>query len=194
MEEQMNTTAKVAKDKVEQGASEVAHSTWVEWLARIGYVARGVLYIVVGILAVQVALGVGGETTDKKGAIAVIGSQPFGKVLLILVSIGLDGYALWGRVRELLDPLKRGTDPKGIAQRIGYVVSALAYSSLLFPTIAFIRGGGSGGSSQASQDMTASLLSAPLGQWLVGIVGVIGMIGGLGQMYMAVSADFKKDQ
>jgi hypothetical protein len=193
MEEQMNTTAKVAKDKVEQGADEVAHSTWVEWLARIGYVARGVLYIVVGILAVQVALGVGGETTDKKGAIAVIGSQPFGKVLLILVAIGLAGYALWGLVRALLDPLKRGTDPKGIAQRIGYVVSALAYASLLFPTIAFIRGGGSGGSSQASQDMTASLLSAPLGQWLVGIVGVIGMIGGLGQMYLAVSADFKKD-
>jgi Domain of Unknown Function (DUF1206) len=189
----MNTTAKAAKDKVEQDANKVAHSSWVEWLARIGYVARGVLYIVVGILAVQVALGVGGATTDKKGAIAAIGAQPFGKFLLVLVAVGLAGYALWGLVRALLDPLKRGTDPKGLAQRIGYLVSALSYVSLIFPTIAFIRGVGGGGSSQASQDMTATLLSAPLGQWLVGVVGVIGMIGGLGQMYLAVSADFKKD-
>lgn len=189
----MSTTAQSAKNKVEQGANQVSHSTWVEWLARIGYVARGVLYIVVGVLAVQAALGVGGGTTDKKGAIATIGAQPFGKFLLVLVAIGVAGYALWGLVRALLDPLKRGTDPKGIAVRIGYLVSAFAYASLLFPTIAFIRGGGSSGTSQGSQDMTATLLSAPLGQWLVVLVGVIGMIGGLGQLYMAYSADFKKD-
>ena len=189
----MSTTAQSAKNKVEQTANEVSHSTWVDWLARIGYVARGVLYIVVGVLAVQAALGVGGGTTDKKGALETIGSQPFGKFLLVLVAIGLAGYALWGVVRSLLDPLKRGTDPKGIAVRIGYMVSAFAYASLLFPTIALIRGSGSSGPSQGSQDMTATLLSAPLGQWLVVLVGVIGMIGGLGQLYLAFSGDFKKD-
>ncbi|MEO8285351.1 MAG: DUF1206 domain-containing protein [Chloroflexota bacterium] len=189
----MNSTVKAAKDKVQQGGQEVAHSTWVEWLARIGYVARGVLYIVVGILAVQVALGVGGETTDKKGAIAAIGAQPFGKFLLVLIAIGLAGYALWGLVRAFLDPLKRGTDPKGLAQRGGYLVSALAYGSLILPTIAFIQGTGDSSNSQASQDMTARLLSVPLGQWLVGIVGIVGMIGGAGQLFMAFSADFKKD-
>jgi uncharacterized protein DUF1206 len=189
----MSTSAQSAKNKVEHGANEVSHSTWVEWLARIGYVARGILYIVVGVLAVQAAFGAGGETTDKKGAIETIGAQPFGKFLLVLVAIGLAGYALWGLVRALLDPLKRGTDPKGIAVRIGYLVSAFAYASLILPTISFIRGAGSSGSSQGSQDMTATLLSAPLGQWLVGLVGVIGMIGGLGQLYMAYSADFKKD-
>jgi hypothetical protein len=189
----MSANVDAAKNKVKQGAAKVTHSTWVEGAARIGYVVRGLLYIVVGILAVQVALGVGGQTTDKKGAIEVLGAQPFGKFLLVLIVIGLAGYSLWGFVRAFLDPLKRGTDPKGLAQRVGYLVSALVYGSLIFPTIAYLRGAGGGGSSQGSQDLTAKLLSVPLGQWLVGIIGLIGMVGGLGQIWQAVTADFKKD-
>ena len=137
----MNTTAKVAKDKVERGADEVAHSTWVEWLARIGYVARGVLYIVVGILAVQVALGVGGGNDRQKGR--------YRRDRLPAVwqsTAGVGGYRAC-RVRALgpgarsARPPQAWHRPQGHCQRIGYVVSALAYASLLFPTIAFIRGG-----------------------------------------------------
>jgi hypothetical protein len=189
----MSTNVDAAKSKVNQEATQVTHSAWVEGAARIGYVVRGLLYIVVGVLAVQVALGVGGQTTDKKGAIEVLGSQPFGKFLLVLIVIGLAGYSLWGFVRAFLDPLKRGTDPKGIAQRIGYLVSALVYGSLIFPTVDYLRGASGGGSSQGSQDLTAKLLSVPLGQWLVGLIGIIGMVGGLGQIWQAVTADFKKD-
>lgn len=190
----MGSKVEATKNKVSQEADKVARSNWVEAMARIGYVVRGVLYIVVGILAVQVALGVGGETTDKKGAIEAIGSQPFGKLLLVLVAIGLAGYSLWGLVRAFLDPLKRGTDPKGLAQRGGYLVSALAYGSLIPATIAFIQGtGNNGGNSQASQDLTATILALPFGQWLTALVGIIGMIGGIGQMYQGISTDFKKD-
>ncbi len=190
----MGANVEAAKNKVKQGAEEVSNSKWVEGLARIGYVVRGLLYIVVGILAVQVALGAGGETTDKKGAIEVIGVQPFGKVLLALMLLGLVGYSLWGFVRAFLDPLKRGTEPKGLAQRVGYLVSGLAYGSLVFPTLAYLQGsGGQGGSSQGSQDLTAKLLSVPMGQWIVAIIGIIGLLGGLGQMWLGISADFKKD-
>jgi hypothetical protein len=189
----MGANVDAAKGKVKQEASEVTHNRWVEGLARFGYVVRGLLYIVVGILAVQVALGMGGEATDKRGAIEVIGAQPFGKFLLVIMLVGLIGYSLWGLIRAFLDPLKRGTDPKGLAQRVGYVVSAFAYGSLIAPTFAYIQGGGQGGSSQGSQDITAKLLSVPFGQWLVAILGVVGMIGGLGQMWMAVTADFEKD-
>src|SRR6187549_2618386 len=116
-------TAKQVKDK----AKDVVAQPWVEVLARIGYVVRGVLYIVVGILAVQVALGAGGETTDKGGALTAIGIQPFGTVLLVLTIIGLAGYSLWGFIRAIFDPFNRGTSPRGIAQRLGYVVSAITY-------------------------------------------------------------------
>jgi hypothetical protein len=187
----MNVQA--AKRKVQQEAGIVTHNPLIEGLARAGYVARGLLYIVVGILAVQVALGLGGATTDKKGAIEVIGGQPFGKFLLVLVAIGLAGYSLWGLVRAIFDPLKRGTDAKGIAQRIGYLVSAVAYGSLVLPTVAYIQGASQSGSSQGSQDLTAKLLSLPFGQGLAVIVGLIGMVGGIGQIWQGISTDFKKD-
>jgi hypothetical protein len=189
----MNARMDIAKSKIKQGAGDVTHNPLVEGLARVGYVVRGVLYIVVGILAVQVALGAGGQTTDKKGAIEVIGAQPFGKLLLVAMVIGLVGYSLWGLVRAILDPLKRGTDPKGIAQRVGYLVSAFTYGALVFPTIAYIQGVSQSGNSQSSQDLTAKLLALPFGQGLVVIVGLIGLAGGLGQIWLGISADFKKD-
>ena len=189
----MSANVDAAKSKVKQEAGAVTHNRWVEGLARFGYVVRGLLYIVVGILAVQVAFGAGGATTDKKGAIEVIGAQPFGKFLLVIMLVGLVGYSLWGLVRAFLDPLKRGTKPKGLAQRAGYLVSALAYGSLIAPTFSFIQGGGQSGGSQGSPDLTAKLLSVPFGQWLVAIFGLVGMVGGLGQMWLAVTADFEKD-
>jgi hypothetical protein len=182
--------AKEAKDTAE----DVSRQPWVEWLSRFGYIIRGVLYIVVGILALQAALGQGGATTDIGGAITAIGGHSLGTFLLILVAIGLVGYSAWGFIRAIFDPLKRGTDPKGIAQRIGYVVSGLSYGALLFPTVRFLlhdnsddQGGGS------SHDWTAAFISQPLGQWLVILFGLIGIGGGLGQLWLAFSADFQKD-
>jgi len=184
-----------AKAKVQQEAGAIPRSPWVEGLARAGYVVRGLLYAVVGFVALQVALGSASadKVSDKRGAIELIGAQPFGKFLLVLVVVGLIGYSLWGFVRAIFDPLKRGTDPKGLAQRVGYLVSAFAYGALVLPTIAFIMGTGQGGNSQSSQDMTAKLLSLPFGQGLAVIVGLISMIGGLGQIWLGITAGFKKD-
>lgn len=187
--------AATAKDKAEQKAHEVTTNSWVERLVRFGYIIRGLLYIVVGVLAIEVALGQGGTTTGKGGAIAAIAAQPFGKLLLALTAVGLVGYSLWGFIRAILDPMHKGTDPKGIAQRIGYAVSGLTYGALLIPTVQFLIGSGGGGTSdsQGEQGLTAKLLTAPFGLWIVGIVGIIGMIGGLGQFWLALTAGFKKD-
>src|SRR5215212_7385628 len=147
----LTAEAQKAKGQVEQAGAkaaqvgrDTAQSSWVEGLARLGYVVRGVLYALVGLLAVGVATGTGGATTDKEGALGTIAAQPFGKVLLAIIAIGLAGYSLWGLVRALLDPLGRGTDPKGLAQRAGYLVSALSYGSLIVPTVAIILGTGGG--------------------------------------------------
>jgi len=196
------TTVEKVKDgagqvvqKAEQAGQQTVDNPWVERLVRVGYVARGVLYVVVGVLAVQLAIGVGGATTDKNGAIATIAAQPFGHVLLILIAVGLLGYSLWGFIRAILDPLHRGTDPKGIAQRIGYLISALSYGSVFLVTVHFLTGQGNAGNGQGSgaQEWSAALLHQPLGPWLVGIIGLIGIAGGLGQMWQAATADFKKD-
>lgn len=189
------STVKSAAREVKEKVKDSSRRGWIEWLSRFGYAVRGVLYIVIGILAGQVAIGRGGETTGKTGAIAAIGNQPFGTVLLVLVIIGLAGYSLWGFVRALLDPFKRGTDPKGLLQRAGYLVSALVYGALIFPTVQFLLrpGNKQQPSGNSTADFSASLLSQPWGKWLLLIIGVIALCGGLGQLWMAFSADFQKD-
>src|SRR5438270_8497729 len=103
-------TADHVKTQATQAANRAVRNPWVERMARLGYAVRGVLYAIIGLLALAVAAGAGGTTTDKVGAIATIGSRPFGKVMLVLIAAGLVGYSLWGFIRALFDPLNRGTD------------------------------------------------------------------------------------
>lgn len=193
---EISSTVKGAAREAKKETEESVRGGWIEWLSRFGYAVRGVLYAVIGILAVQLALRGGGDTAGKDGAIAAIGNQTFGEMLLVLVIIGLAGYSLWGFVRAFLDPFKRGTDPKGLAQRVGYVVSAVVYGGLIFPTVRFLLHPGDeqqqGGNSTA--DWSAWLLShQPVGQWLLIIIGVVAFGGGLGQVWLALSGDFEKD-
>src|SRR5579885_2798214 len=90
-----------AQRQVEHAARKAA--PLVERLARLGYAAKGVIYIVVGILAVEVAIHAGGRTTNTQGALATIGHEPFGQFLLLIVAIGLAGYALWCFVQAALN-------------------------------------------------------------------------------------------
>jgi hypothetical protein len=165
---------------------------WVERLARLGYLAKGIVYAIVGVLAVQAAFGAGGQTTDTKGALSAIAAQPFGKFLLALLTVGLIGYVVWRFVQAVQDPEHKGDDAKGWATRLGYAVSGLIYASLAFTSIGLIRGSGGGGGGNSKQDWTARLLAQPFGQWLVGLVGafVIGL--GFYQLYQAYKAKFRK--
>src|SRR3954471_10301238 len=85
----------VAEIEQEARAGAIAASPWIEGLGRFGYAAKGTVYLIVGGLAVEAVLGQGGGTTDQPGALAQIGSAPFGKVLLAVMVAGLLGYALW---------------------------------------------------------------------------------------------------
>ncbi len=168
-------------------------SLWIERLARFGYAAKGVVYATVGLLAAQAAFGAGGQTTDTKGALSAIVTQPFGKFLLTLVAIGLIGYVVWRFVQAVKDPERKGNNAKGLAQRVGYAANGLIYASLALTAIGIVIGSGSGGNNNSTQDWTAKLLSQPFGQWLVGIVGafVIGL--GFYQFLKAYQAKFRKE-
>jgi hypothetical protein len=185
---------KPAQDQdAKEEAKEVAHS-WMAKLARFGYGIRGLLYIAVGLLAFGLVLGVGGSTTDKHGALAAIGDTPFGKILLVLIVVGLAGYSLWGFVRAFLDQLDKGNGPKGLVTRAGYLVSALTYGALILPAVRLLLGSGQSSDGTEPEVLTTAwLMSFAYGQWLVGIAGVVATIGGLGQFYQALTADFCKD-
>jgi hypothetical protein len=165
----------------------------IAWLARSGYAARGVVYLIIGGLAVLAALGSGGQTTDSKGALVTILQQPFGKVLLALVALGLVGYAIWRLVQASMDPDNHGTDAKGVAVRGGLLVSAVSHVLLAFFALSLIFGWGAGGGGDSgTQDWTAWLLQQPFGRWLVALVGLAVIGAGLAHMVKGYKAKFEK--
>lgn len=166
-------------------------SAWIERLARFGYAAKGVVYIIIGLLATQAAIGAGGKTTDAKGALQTIVTQPFGKFLLALVAIGLVGYVLWRFVQAFLDPENKGTDSKGILQRIGDGFSGLIYAGIALSAVQIILGSGGSSNSNSTRDWTARLLAQPFGQWLVGTIGAITIGMGFYEFYQAYKAKFR---
>jgi hypothetical protein len=119
-----------AKHRTKEAAQEA--SPWVDRLARFGYATKGLVYVVVGALALGVATGVGGRTTDLPGALQEIGAQPFGRVMLGFVAVGLAAYALWRLFQAVADPEGEGRDARGAAARTGHVAAWLGYSGLAF--------------------------------------------------------------
>src|SRR5947209_12876023 len=158
-----------------QMAEGAATSKWVVMLARLGYAIKGVVYLIIGLLAVQLAAGVGGKVTDQKGALQTISSFPGGKFLMIVVTIGLFGYALWSFIQAIFDTEHKGKDAKGIIARIGYAAVGIAYAAIGFGALQFVTTSqvGGKGSTTNTQDWTALLLRQPFGVALVVIVGLI---------------------
>lgn len=157
----------------------------VVYAARIGYAAQGVVYAVLGILALLTAFGDGdGKLTNSKGAIAEIGSQPFGQVLLWATALGMLCYAIWNGVRALLDPEHKGTDGKGTVKRIGYAFSSVWH--VMLAVYAAQLAIGSAGSSGGDNTWVAKLMSVTAGPILVGLVGAIAVGFGLVQMYLGI--------
>ena len=181
----MGVSDSVSRAKADAKA-EIDNPGWLKLLARIGFGAKGVVYLIVGALAAQGVAGSG-----PKGALTEIVQQPFGTVMLSLVAVGLVAYALWRIVQSTLDPENEGTDAKAIGKRIGYFCSGLVYLGLAFSAVRIVLGDGGGG--DGAQSGTAKLLSLPFGQWLVGIVGVGVLLAGAHQAKQAITADFREE-
>jgi hypothetical protein len=184
-------TFKNMEGKAEQTVRQAA--PWLERMGRVGYAAKGVVYLIIGFLAAEAAFTGGGKTTNSQGALTAILQQPFGRFLLAIVGFGLAGYALWRFLEAALDPEHKGSDAKGMATRAGYLCSGIAYALLSYTAFQLIAGTArTNAGSSGTQDWTARLLGMPFGQGIVGLLGlaVIGM--GIGQFVKGYKADFNK--
>jgi hypothetical protein len=166
---------------------------WIEILARVGFVAKGVLYATIGLLAGCAGLGHGGATTDNRGAMGRLLGLPFGRAVLVVVAIGLVGYATWRLVEGVADPEHRGTDAKGLALRSSFVARGVFHLWLAFSAINVVMGRASSSSGTQSEHATATVFRLPKGEWVV-FAAAIGIAAfGAYQVYRGVVAKLSRD-
>ncbi|MFI5685082.1 DUF1206 domain-containing protein [Streptomyces sp. NPDC051636] len=167
-----------------------ATGTVTEWAARAGLAARGVIYLLVGLLAVQIAFGDRGKQADRSGALAEIAHHPFGAVVLWALGVGLVGMALW-RLSEVFFGAV-GKDGRSARKRLLSLMRCVFYAFVASSVLSFAAGSGGGQSSDTqSRDLTARALSAPAGQWLVGAVGAGIVVTGVWIAVQAVRRTYR---
>jgi Domain of Unknown Function (DUF1206) len=170
-------------------ARRASNSPVARALARAGLTARGILYILIGWIAILVALGQSSHEADQQGALQLLAGQPYGLVSLWLLGIGFAGYALW-RLSEAAFGVTG--DGNGAGPRLKSLVRAVIYAFFAYLTFKIISGAGGGSQASRQQDMTAKVMHHPGGQWLVGIAGLAIVIAGLVLVFEGIRRKFLK--
>ena len=160
----------------ERTAEQVHDSTAVEGLARLGLASRGVVWLVVGLLAASVALGQAEERTDRTGALAAIKDKPLGGALLVVLVVGFLGYAAY-RLLEAAVGHRDDDGAKRVGARLVSLAKAVFYGVLAVSTVQFLLRGTGGGDQTGSR--TAELMSRTGGRTAIGVLGAALLIGGL---------------
>jgi hypothetical protein len=166
-------------------AQTAANSTPMSWLARIGLTARGVVYLVMGWLAVLVARG-GSANVDQRGALAEVLAAPFGTALVWLLTLGFAAYSLW-RLSEAAFGVTGA--PPGPGPRLKSLARALAYGVLAITSVSLLNG--SRGTQAGKQgDLAGTVMSHAGGRWLVALVGLVVVVVGVVMVREGWSAKF----
>lgn len=180
----MNVSAAGAKTKLKEA------KPWVRRFGRFGFMSKGIVYGMIGVLAALAAFGSGGAKTGTSGALQTIAQMPFGEVVLWIIGIGLIGYILWEFILAIKDPENEGTDAKGLVKRTGYFISGVIYANLAFGAIKLASHTGSAGGGNSEKTISAKLMEQPFGVWLVGIVGAIIIGYGIYELYNGTKEKF----
>ena len=163
---------------------------WLKVWIRFGFFMKGLVYILMGLLAAQAALTYRQQAQDTQGVLHTIAQPPSGKVLLIVIAAGLAGYSFWRLIEALLNPESQTKGIKDWFKRIGSGMSGLAYGGLAFTALQIIQG--TKQESESTQLWTAKVLSLPFGQLLVGAFGAGVIVIGITFFYRTFKAGFRK--
>ena len=161
-------------------------------MARAGFIAKGTVYAIIGVLTFKAAFDMGGQKSGKLQVLQFLDQQPFGNFLLVLMGLGLLCYAAWRFVQSVKDPEHIGDDTKGKAKRTAFFISGIIYLGLAVLALMRVFGSGSGSSGSGSQAQNSSFLASETGLILIGIAGAGIIIAGIFQFVKAYKNDYFK--
>lgn len=182
-----------AATEIARARDQVENAAWLNALARVGLVAKGVSYALVGVLAIKLAADSGGKATSRQGALHTLAQHSFGKFVLVVLAFGFAAYAVWRFAQAFFDKNNEGDGAKGLAKRAGYFGRGAIYAGLTYSTIKILSGSAEQSQNQKAHKTAATLLSWPAGKWIVGGAGLVLIGVGLWNGYRALQKKFLKN-
>ena len=170
------------------GLNQIALKPQFEWGARIGYAARGSIYVIIGCLAISAAFLGGSETPGSKGAIQSLLGEPFGKILITLLILGLVCYSAWRATQAITDTDDHGLDAKGIAVRGGLLTSSITHLLLAIWAATLLFSGNESSDSGSNY----GLYSTTWGRWVLVFAGIRILGAGVAHLIKGWKAGFEK--
>lgn len=172
---------------VKQAGREVAGHPWFHHMSRVGLVARGLIYLLVGWLALQVGFGGGGQA-ERRGALQIVAGEPGGTAVLWLMAAGFAALVLWQLAEALYGrPVPDGDRP---AERLASAARGVVYAAGFAATLGFLLGHRGTSSDQQSRTFTARAMAEPGGRWLVAAVAAGFLVWGVVVVVNAVRRAF----
>ena len=167
----------------------VDKSETFRWLVRLGYAARGLVYVLIGYLALTSAQGENGP----ESAFTWLQDVPLGETVLYLAALGLLGYSLFRFASFLFDVENHGTDTKGILERIGHAGSAVAHLVLAYTAFQFARGTEQSGSGGGAEAAAGTVLTVTFGAVVLGLIGLGFLVAAFMQARKAMTRSFVRE-
>lgn len=164
---------------------------WVCRFVRVGYAAKGLIYLLIGTLALRVGLGLGGRVTDSSGALRTLIEQPFGFALIAAISVGLLAYAGWEISDGLFDATRKGRTWKGWLNRGLTIIKGAVYGAIGIEGVRMLLHVRQ--SSSEPDDYARTALQFPLGGVVLGLVGLGVILYGLSQLWDGFRSNLDSD-
>ena len=164
---------------------------WVAPMVRVGYAAKGLIYLLTGVLALRLAVGMGGRITDASGVLRTFVRQPFGWILLTVIAVGILAYAAWQVTEAVMDTRHKGGGVRGWLDRSLTIIKGAVYGTIGVEAMQLVLARQA--TSQSADDYAREAMQVPFGSIFLVLVGIGIAWYGMSQIWMAWQSRFDDD-